>query len=389
VVSRRSLLLNREIIPMWRWVALVLVVVAVSAGAAWISMSVTPAGADPADVPFPVASKSAGPTGKVVIEGDLHYDFGVMAQQQKGHREIVLRNEGPGDLTIQGVQPSCSCTVTNLQPGEKRVLKPGETFSMNVEWQTKDFKDAFEKQARVLTSDPEHPEVLFVVKGRVTPAIMTLPEEGVIDARAVVNTEPHVLYAAIASPDRPEMKILNITTSRPELLEVSQRPLSDEERRMLRVDNGHRLEITIKPQPVLGAFNEEIVVKTDHPLKEEVRLTVAGKVVGPISAQPPAVRMPAVSSSRGESVNVKLWVLGQDQTHFEVASAPENLKVAVAPADDKAQARTAPGRAYQMTVTVPPGTSPRVIEEPIILKTDHPQASEVKLPVYIVVPGEG
>jgi hypothetical protein len=372
---------------MWRWLALILVVVAVSAGAAWFSMSVTPAGADPADVPFPVATQDTGPPAKLTIDGELVYDFGVMAQQQKGNREIILRNEGPGDLTIRGVEPSCSCTVVNLKPNETKVLKPGETFPMKVEWQTKDFKDAFEKQARVLTSDPEHPEVLFIVKGRVEPAIVTMPESGVIDARSLVNTESHLLHAALASPDRPRTKILGIATSRPELLEVTSKPLTDEEIKNFRFEAGHHLEITVKPQPVLGAFNEEIVVKTDHPLKEEVRLTVAGKVIGPISATPAWIRMPEVSTARGESIAVRLWVLGQDVTHFEVASAPENLKVAIAPVDDKAKG--AAGRAYNMTVTVPPGTSPQLIEEPIVLKTDHPQASEVKLPVYILVPGEG
>ena len=42
-----------------------------------------------------------------------------------------------------------------------------------------------------------------------------------------------------------------------------------------------------------------------------------------------------------------------------------------------------------MTVTIPPRTPPGVIAGPIVLKTDHPLAGEVKIPVHVVVLGAG
>ena len=40
---------------------------------------------------------------------------------------------------------------------------------------------------------------------------------------------------------------------------------------------------------------------------------------------------------------------------------------------------------YRMTVTVPRGTPPGLIDDEIILKTDHPKVPEIKVPVNIVV----
>ncbi len=42
-----------------------------------------------------------------------------------------------------------------------------------------------------------------------------------------------------------------------------------------------------------------------------------------------------------------------------------------------------------MTVKVPPGTAPGWINDTIILKTDHPKVSELKIPVNIFVSNSG
>ena len=42
-----------------------------------------------------------------------------------------------------------------------------------------------------------------------------------------------------------------------------------------------------------------------------------------------------------------------------------------------------------MTVTVPPGTPGGLVDDRIVLKTDHPQAGEIKIPVSIYVTRSG
>jgi hypothetical protein len=59
---------------------------------------------------------------------------------------------------------------------------------------------------------------------------------------------------------------------------------------------------------------------------------------------------------------------------------PEKLEVSIAPNDTP----TLKGR-YRLTVIVPPGTSPGLIDDEIIFHTDHPRVGELKVPVNIVV----
>ena len=49
---------------------------------------------------------------------------------------------------------------------------------------------------------------------------------------------------------------------------------------------------------------------------------------------------------------------------------------------------SSPGGQYLLTVTVPPGMPPGDIDDQIVLKTDHPKAGEVKIPVAIRIQGE-
>ena len=42
-----------------------------------------------------------------------------------------------------------------------------------------------------------------------------------------------------------------------------------------------------------------------------------------------------------------------------------------------------------MTVTVPPGTAAGEVEGNIVLKTDHPNASELTIPVSILISRSG
>lgn len=374
---------------MWRrWLALAVLIVAVSGAAAWVSISSESPGKGLSGLPFPGAAKPTGPTGTARLEPpESVIDFGVMNHRDKTQRRWSIINDGPGDLVLTGDQPYCSCTVMSLKKGETRTLKPGESFDVEVEYEAKAVGEA-NKSARIFTSDPKNEEIVFTFKGHVYPVIVTMPEEGHIDVGTILNTKSHLYHAAIAAPARPETKIESITSSNPELLEITSQPLTAEERKNFKLDTGEHLEITIKPTTILGFFNEEILVKTDHPDRPETKLTIGGKIVGPISSTPSVVRMEVGPEGRTDQTTI--WVTGQDRTNFEVVSVPENVKVAIAPADDtQSKGASAGGHRYTLTVTVAPGATPGVIEEPIVLKTDHPHAAEFKLPVQITVLGEG
>lgn len=79
-----------------------------------------------------------------------------------------------------------------------------------------------------------------------------------------------------------------------------------------------------------------------------------------------------------------ILVRGADDTKFEVADCPKNLKVEIIKADVKSGSAVKVGQ-YRMIVTVPPGTPPGVILGEISLTSNHPQAERLKIPVDCTV----
>ncbi len=353
-----------------------------------------PGSTDATRLAFPTANDADVPQPLLAIDADPLHQFGTMSQQSKDTHEWVVTNDGEGDLILTGTQPSCSCTVVDPKPDEDILLKPGESHTVKVEWETRQYTGEFRKTAQILTNDPRRPAIEFVIEGRIEPPVLVLPTDGLIQAGSISNESPHTYKALLASADRPDVAISEISTSRPDLLDVSYAPLSKDELAQVRalaptIDRGHCVTVTVKPSTNLGQFQDDVVIKTDHPLRDEVRLTIAGKVVGPITVTPnEGVRLSAVPSNEGQEGSALLWVRGQSETRFEVARAPAGTLVTIEPADASAGS-SAKGRAYRLLLKVPAGQQPGVINDQILLDTDHPQASRVAVPVYIRILGQG
>ena len=368
---------------MKRWILLAILIVGLSGGATLLMDRVEIG--DPLPAPVP-----SGPVGKAVLDGEPVHDFGTMAQESNGERTWVVANGGPGDLVLSLGAKTCSCTIANLAEGESATVKPGESTKIRLTWETRTNRDKFEKSASVLTNDPEHPEIKFVVRGNVQPAITVTPEDARLDFKQVANDEPHVSFVAMASADHPEMKILGYKISNPKLIEVKAVPLTAEDRKGLGYGEGYKLEVSIKPGTILGNFSEEVIVLTDHPRKPELPLRVFGRVVGPISVVPERLKSFAISGPLGGEATASIWVRGREQTVFEVLDNPEHpkmLKVTVTPVETN-YLQPIKGRQYRLTASVPPGTPAGVVNGTIVLKTDHPGADRVTIPFELLVSGD-
>ncbi len=368
---------------MLRWVILMVAVVALTAVAT-------------VAVPYLMDSEGArkvpvvevtGPQPKLVLESAPEYDFGKMAKFEKATHSWVVKNEGELPLEIwQQGQTTCSCTVAKpgldqkTQKSVKMVIPPGKSDTVELSWHTeKDLGENYSQGATFGTNDPRRPRFNLTVKGKVYPAVEIVPPQ-MIQFPRISNEEPHRARFLVFSKERPDLKVIKVETSKPDLIVGKAQPMTTEEAAMTKVEKGYRVDVEVKPGMPLGNFHEELVVHTDHPKQPDVKVSVGGFVFGPISVSPERVRMTGVSGAEGASRDLVLVVRGGQETHFEVTQKPEKLEVAIA-RDDKSNIK---GR-YRLTVEVPKGTAPGDVEGEIVLKTDHPRAREVKIPVSILI----
>jgi hypothetical protein len=349
---------------MWRWVLLVVAVVGLSLAAVLIGPLLS-ARTPESGLVF-ASTKPTGPMGLAVIEGDPTHDFGVMAQHTSGERVWNILNKGEGDLTLTGGHPDCACTILNLDRGESVTLKPGETYPLQVKWETKANQNAFEKKASIFVkNDPKREEIRFTIKGFVQPAVIVFPEDRTLHFAEVPSSESRKASAMLSSPDRPDFKIESVSSTRPEFLKPSFRPMSPEELGSANVKTGYRLDVDTIPTKTLGVFSADVIVKTDHAAAPEIRFIVGGKFVGPISVLPEVVRYNGTPSAEPLSATIE--------------PLPARIP---ATGDTKV-------RQYRLTVSIPPDTPPNTFAEGILLHTDHPDVGELKIPVSITVQGGG
>jgi len=366
---------------MSRWIILSVTVIALTAVTTFLVQYVPDSVNEPA---YPV-NVSTGPQPKVEIDQDVSHTFGTMSQQSKGKHTWKITNKGEGDLELwlEG-KTSCSCTIASLGEGKKELVKPGASKNVDLEWNTKTFENDYTQTATIGTNDLSRPTFTLLVRGKVFPPVVVVPPQ-MMTFGSISNEEPHKARVAVFSPDRPEMKITSVATSRPALIVTKLEPMTAEDCKQLKTKAGYRIEVEIKPGMPLGQFHEELVVQTDHPQRPEVKVSISGNANGPITVVPDNVRLPNVTSKAGASKEITLMVRGGKTTNFEVAYKPKNIEVEIAPNTDNPAMK---GR-YRVTTIVPPGTAPGWINDQIILKTDHPKASELKIPVNIFVSNSG
>lgn len=158
---------------MSRWIYLVVAVVVLTAATTFLTQFV---GQDSVETPHPVAVESTGPQPKVEIDQKLVHEFGVMAQQNKDKHTWKIQNTGQADLELwlEG-KTTCSCTVASLD--KKRVVKPGDTTTIDLEWNTKTFENDYSQSANIGTNDPTKPTFTLAVKGKVYPPVMVFPPQ--------------------------------------------------------------------------------------------------------------------------------------------------------------------------------------------------------------------
>jgi hypothetical protein len=368
---------------MTRWISLACALIVLTGAATFVYQTL------PDAVPEPTIElhRNEGPPPKLEVVGDKYHNFGAMVLDTKGTHTWEFKNVGAGPLDVWLEETTCSCTVATFaadpakaKTGEKKkvTIAPGGSTPIEVSWEGHKW-GRFGQTATLGTNDPDNPAVMLTILGLIIAPVDVQPSE-TIAFPDISTEEAHRATLTIISPDRPELKLTRIATSKPGLIVVEVQPMTAEELGQKKVKSGYNLTVEIKPGMPLGRFTEDLMIDTDHPKRPGMKLTIAGNAIGPISVVPDRVQMSGVPSRKGASRDLALVVREDRETHFEVASKPEKLEVSIT-RDEKPGAK---GR-YRLTVTVPPGLSPGVLDHPIVLKTDHPKVSEVRIPVSIYV----
>lgn len=107
---------------------------------------------------FTVFAQLVGPKAGAQI---TEHNFGDIKQGDVVSYDFKITNNGGDVLKIIDVRASCGCTAA--QP-DKKELKPGESTTIKVTFNSKGRKGAQIKTVRVITNDPEKSDINFVIR---------------------------------------------------------------------------------------------------------------------------------------------------------------------------------------------------------------------------------
>ena len=202
------------------------------------------------------------------------YDFGASSEGASITGKFSFRNTGDGVLKVQKPDPSCGCTVAQVQPD---TLNPGAKGELVFTLDLTNVRGAVEKHITVPSNDPAFPELLLTIKGQ---------------AKALYDFDPPMIFLegvaagqtsrAAVSVKRLDGKKLTIAKVEPgtETFKVvieKEDPLHPQAARFV---------VEIAGTGISGDFSDILSVYTDDPAKPAFLVPVAGRYLSSIVLAP-------------------------------------------------------------------------------------------------------
>lgn len=207
-------------------------------------------------------------------------DVGKVAKGEKVKVDFELRNDGPVEVIVSDVHPTCGCTVASFDAR----IAPGAVGRIHAEIDTVDFAGPIAKTITVLSNDPGQPRLTLTIKARVEPQINASP--GFARFVYVQNQAPATVQQWLWAENFADLKILAVKSPY-KFVQAKFRPATVEERRPEAPSpNQWIIETTIQPDAEVGALRDFLVVETNHPKQKELRLAITGFVRPLLSVTP-------------------------------------------------------------------------------------------------------
>jgi hypothetical protein len=391
----------------WAIVVILALVVAVGGTIAW-NFWVAP----PTTTQSVAQTSSSGRPRAVAPE--TSFDFGTMEQAAEGQHVFLIRNEGDGILELSPKKPTCGCQALILEsedvpPGEPNRLvwrehegsfpedwifrvRPGGTVRATVTWNTRLETGELRESVPIATNDPDNPRITLVVHGFVSPLVMFSSLELRGEA---LSTLPTTLTFDVASSVLKEIQLRELKSVSGEL-KLRHQPIDPSETRGIVVAGtslrcAYRVSVEVPPGLPIGPFHDRITLVVALPERPDAQgrpteysqdISVRIDVRGPVSVSHPLVDFGDVTYASGKKRQVLVHVRDVENPELEVAQVnPTFLELKIT------RARGRKDRFF-VELAVPPQSPPGKFRGTVVLRTNHPDAKELRIEVTGTVVGQ-
>jgi hypothetical protein len=290
------------------------------------------------------------------------YDYGQRLPGLLPPVVFIVANRGDAPLTLQP-RPCCDIIVT----GAETPIPPGQSRRLVVR-AAHLHEGLFRKTVRILTNDPDAPEVQIQLKGMGTVPIDVYPgDELTVPLSA---DQPVVQRVTLACNEQPELKITAIRCSAPYVHCKEVPPLVPAGK-----DSGRyrAVEITITPDAARTAFEAAVVLGTNCKHAPEVKLRLYALSPNAVTVQPPRLDYDPIDPK--EPFASRMLTLTRAAGPFKILEATAS--------DPRMQVKFQldPSGTYGEVVALfVPGQEKGPFRGTITLRTDDPERPRLTIP---------
>ena len=300
-----------------------------------------------------------------VVAVDPVEDVGVVSRGAKIKHTFEIRNEGDEVLTIREVQPACGCTVAEFD----KTIAPGKIGRVTAVVDTQNFRGPIAKAVKVYTTDPDNAKLDLVIKANVRSQVEARPGY----ARMVVvqgeSIEPSRQW--LWASDKPDFEVLSVTSPFPHL-KVSHRQATAEERKEEGAERQWLIDLRLVDDPPVGPMADHVVIRTNHPEQEEVRIPVSGFVRPVVSVRPRVGNFGRLELTGPFSATFDIQNLGS--AAVTVLDAQTDVSGVVAEVEELEK-----GKRYRVEVTLDPGMAAGAFEGKLRIQTSSREMPIVEI----------
>jgi hypothetical protein len=353
-----------------------------------------------------VDTADAGPLPRAEAVETRHA-FGTVGVGSTGSHEFTVRNTGTAPLTLSRGATSCSCTVSDFETSEggspeaRKVVAPGESTRIRVQWRGKGAGGPFRQQVTILTDDPRLPEIVFVVEGTVVPTWKAVPD-AIVLSRVSASTGGRATADVFTfGREPPRVSTAAVEDSQvAQFLSLASEPLPEG---VLAGESGatggFRIVVDVKPGAPLGPLRATARVVFTMPEEVIAEIPVEGTVGGDLVLAGPgwdssrqALLLGTVSRGEGLRTRVFLTVKGphRDRVRPVVKEViPESLRVTIGDGSPIGS-----GGAVRIPIDIEIPSGSRAVNHlcsqagpagRIVLDTGHPESPEFTIPVCVAI----
>ena len=194
-----------------------------------------------------------------VVAPESSRDFGTVRQGTKLAHTFVLRNEGAAPLTIAGVEP----TAHGMTVRFGKVVPPGGTGRVTVEWDTTGVKGVLKGEVVVKLDEPTYPPVRLTLTAIVKPAIELIPFAAVFFS--VFRDESAERSVTVVNHEQHPLRVTRLEREG-EHFRAALEPVE--------IGREYKLVVTVPAGMPAGRYLEAVYLHTDHPSHAPVKVGV-------------------------------------------------------------------------------------------------------------------